>query len=160
MQGCVRKRDAILIEVVAYANLATEGITTRVKIDFVILVITSLYQDGHVQIGITDGIDDTNFETEVRQRHDDTINLVAILTKLLTDLQSVLTCLNARTARGRSVFRQNDVFVTTLVQRLQQLFTNILCQFRVKIGARSDYHAKTCLSVSHINYVLVILSTD
>ena len=64
MQGCVRKRDAILIEVVAYANLATEGITTRVKIDFVILVITSLYQDGHVQIGITDGIDNTNFETD------------------------------------------------------------------------------------------------
>ena len=83
MQSGVRKGNAILIEVVTNADLTTEGITARIEVYLVVLVVAGLYQYGDIQVSITDGVDDTNLETEVRQRDDDTINLVAMLAKLL-----------------------------------------------------------------------------
>ncbi len=119
MQGGIRKGNAILIEVVAHANLATEGITTRVKVNLVVLIVASLYHHGYIEVGIADGIDDTDLKAEVGQRNDDAVDFIAMLTELFRNLQSVLTGLNARTACRCSVLRQDDVLVTTLVKRLQ-----------------------------------------
>ena len=67
MKGGIGKGDTILIEVVAYRDLPAESITAAVEIHLVVLVITSLHQDGDVQLRIVDGIDDTDLEAEVRQ---------------------------------------------------------------------------------------------
>ena len=67
MQGGIGEGDAVLIEVIADGDLATEGVTTRIEIHFVVLIVASLYHHGHVEVGITDGIDNTNLETEVGQ---------------------------------------------------------------------------------------------
>ena len=65
MQCGVRKGNAILIEVVAHTDLTAEGITTGVEVDLVVLVVASLYQYRHVQVGVADGIDDTDLVAEV-----------------------------------------------------------------------------------------------
>ena len=83
MQRGIRKGNAILIEVVAHADLATEGITARVEVYLVVLVVTSLHQYRDVQVSVADGIDDTNLEAKVGQGDDNAINLVAVLAELL-----------------------------------------------------------------------------
>ena len=105
--GTAFKRNAILIEVVAHADLTAEGIAARVKIHLVVFVIAGLHHDRHVQVGIADGIDDANLKAEVRQRHDDAVNLVAVLAELLADLQAVLAGLDAAAAGGRILISSN-----------------------------------------------------
>ena len=105
MQRRVGEGDAILVEIVADTDLSAESITAAVKIHLVVLVVASLHHDGHVQVGIADSIDDTNLETEVRQRHHDAVYLVAVFAELFTNLQSVLAGLDATAACRRSILR-------------------------------------------------------
>ena len=79
VQCGVGERNAILIEVVAHRNLATEGIAAAVQVNLVVLIVAGLHQYRHMQFGTTDGIDDADFEAEVGQRHDDAVNLVSVL---------------------------------------------------------------------------------
>ena len=67
MKGGISKRNAVLIQVIAYGNLTTECVTTAIQINFIILVITCLNQNRNIQIGHTNGIDDTDFKTEIGQ---------------------------------------------------------------------------------------------
>ena len=67
MKGGISKRNAVLIQVIAYGNLTTERVTTAIQINFIILVITCLNQNRNIQIGHTNGIDDTDFKTEIGQ---------------------------------------------------------------------------------------------
>ena len=110
--------NAILIEVVADGNLAAEGVTATVKVHLVVLIVTSLHQHGDVQVGIADGIDDANLETEVGQRDDDAVYLVTMLTKLPGYFQSVFAGLNATAARRRSILRQDDILVAEFADGL------------------------------------------
>ena len=67
MQRGVGKGDAILIEVVANRYFTAERIASAIQIHFIVIIVAGLNHDGHVEISIADGIDDTDFKTEVWQ---------------------------------------------------------------------------------------------
>ena len=94
VEGGVGEGNAILIEVVADRNLSTESITALVECHFIILVVTSLYQNRNAKVGHRDSVNYANFKTEVGQRHDDTVNLITVLTEEFGALQSILARLD------------------------------------------------------------------
>ncbi len=149
VEGGVGEGNVILIEVVAHRDLAAESVTTAVEVHLIVLIVTGLHEHGHVEVGIADGIDDANLETEVRQRHHDTVDLVAVLAELLRNLQAILTGLNATASGGCGVLGQDDILISQLADGLEELLAHVACQFGVEIGACSYDHAKTSFSVSH-----------
>ena len=94
VEGGVGEGNAILIEVVADGNLSAESITALVERHLVVLVVAGLYQNGYAEVGHRNSVDDANLETEIRQRHDDTVNLITVLTEEFGALQSILARLD------------------------------------------------------------------
>ena len=111
MQRGIRKGDAILVQVVAHGNLTAKSITTTVKVNFVVLVVASLYQDRYVQVGNGNGIDDTNLKAEIGQRYNDAVNAVTVLPKQFGTLQAVFTGFDTATSGRRSIFRKDNIVV-------------------------------------------------
>ena len=145
-----REGNAILIEVVADRDLAAECIATAVEVNLVVVVVTGLHKYGHVQFGTEDGIDDTNLVAEVGKTHQDAVNLVAVCAEEFSVLDTVLERLDgARTRRG-GILGKDDIFITFLVERLEQLLLYVFCEFRVEVGACANNHAETNFSVFHI----------
>lgn len=50
MESCVCERNAILVEVVANRNLSAERVTAVVKVNLVVLVVTSLNEYRDIQL--------------------------------------------------------------------------------------------------------------
>ena len=148
-----RVGNAILIEVVADRDLAAECIATAVEVNLVVVVVTGLHKHGHVQFGTEDGIDDTNLITEVGKTHQDAVNLVAVCAEEFSILDTVLKRLDgARTRRG-GILGKDDIFITFLVERLEQLLLYVTSEFRVEVGACANDHAETNFSVFHIIWI-------
>ena len=138
MEGGVGKGNAILIEVVADGNLTAESIATLIKRHLIILVVASLYQNGHAEVSHRDGVDDSNLETEIRQRHDDTVNLITVLAEKFGALQSILAGLDRTGACGGCILWKDDIVVAFVFERLEQLLAHIACKFGIEIGAGAD----------------------
>ena len=145
MQLRIGEGNTILIEVVANRNLATEGVTTAVEIHLVVLVVASLHQYGHVELGASNGVDDTHLEAEVRQRHDDTVDLITILAEELGALATILHRLHGTIRQGLGHI-QNHITVTGLLKLLAERLAYIDGQRRVEIGARTDDQTKGLFS--------------
>ena len=128
MQGGIREGDAILIEVVADGNLAAEGIAAAVEVHLVVLIVAGLYQHRYVQFGTTDGIDDAHLVAEIRQRNDDSIDFIAVLTEEFSTFDAVFYGLDATGTSRCGFFRQDNVFITLFVEYFQELFLHISCQ--------------------------------
>ena len=94
-----------MIQIVTNRNLTAKSITAAVQIHLVVLVVTSLYQNGDIQIGHADSIDDSNLKAKVGQGNYDTVNAVTILSEQFRTLQSVFAGFNTATAGRSSVFR-------------------------------------------------------
>ncbi len=121
--------DAILIEVVADRNLAAEGIATAIQINLVVVVVAGLNEHGHIEFGTEDGVDDTNLIAEIGKTDQNTVDLIAVGAEELCILDAVLKGLDGTGARWSSILGKDDIFVALLVERLEQLFLNVSCEF-------------------------------
>ena len=121
--------DAILIEVIADRNLAAESIATAIQINLVVVVVAGLNQHGHIEFGTEDGVDDANLIAEIGKTDQNTVDLIAVGAEELRILDAVLKRLDGTGARWCSIFGKDDIFVALLVERLEQLFLNVSCEF-------------------------------
>ena len=128
MVSGVSERYAALIEVVAHGYLTAESVATAVKVNFVVLVVTGLYQYRHVQLGAAYGVDDAYLEAEIRQRHDDSVNLVAVGAEELCALLSVFNRFH-RTSRGSILLIKYHIAISGLVKFLKKSLAHVYGKF-------------------------------
>jgi hypothetical protein len=132
------KRNAVLIEIVADGNFSAEGVAAMVKVDLVVGVVASLHEYRDAEVRSVDGVDYTNFETEVREADDDTVDFISVLTEKGGAFEPVLDGLD-RAASGRGcIFREDYIVIALLVQSLEQGSLDILCECRIKICPGPD----------------------
>ena len=65
-----------MIEVIAYGQLAAKGVPSSMHTHRVQLVIAGLDQDRDIEFGQIKGLYNAQFIPEIRQDHNDTVNLI------------------------------------------------------------------------------------
>ena len=143
VQGGIGERDTVLIQVVADRDLAAESVAAVIQVHFVVVVVIGLDQDGHIQVGLVDGVDDTDFKAEVRKRDDDAVDFLAVGLELGGHLQAVFTGFDGRASGRSGILGEDHVVITALVQHAEQFLAHVDGQVRVKVGAGADNDTET-----------------
>ena len=102
----MRVGNAVLPQVVAGRHLAAEAVAPVGDLHVVGAVGRGLHQHRHLQRGVADSVGDAALFAEVRQRHDDAVDLVAMLAEELRAAARLIRSLHR--AEFRLLRRQRD----------------------------------------------------
>ena len=111
----VGEGNSVLVKVVADRNLAAESVAAAIEVNLVVVIVVSLYKDGDAQIGFVDGVDDSDFETEVGKGDDDAVDVVSVFLELGGHLKAVFTGLDAGTSGRGSILGEDHIVIIQLV---------------------------------------------
>ena len=134
MERGVCEGNAILVQVIAYGDFSTECVAPGVEVYLVVLVVTSLYENRHIQLGTRYGVDNTNLKAEVRQGDDDAVNLITVLAEELGTLLTVGNGLHGASCRC-VLLVEDDITVTCLCEVAYDSLADINGEVGIEIGA-------------------------
>jgi hypothetical protein len=142
--------DPVLLEVIAHAHLAAEGITPVGDSHLSGGVRSRLDQDRHAQSGTLERLGDPALVAEIRQGDDDAVDLVAMPVEELRALARVLPRLDG--AELCLPVRQHDDAVTRARQSANDLVMTRLREMVRKEAAIPDDHAEGLFGTQEFSF--------
>src|ERR1022692_407113 len=146
-----RVGNAVLLEVIAGAHLAAEAVAAILDGHQSRGVRRGLYEDGHVEVGLTQSIGDGALFAEIRQRDDDTVDVAAMALKQV-GAESHIAAAGDGAAVG--LFRSHrDYAVARFLKYRDHVFAAALGQVGREESSVAHDHAecnRTGFSVVHL----------
>ncbi|MCJ7659819.1 MAG: hypothetical protein MUO67_11770 [Anaerolineales bacterium] len=156
MERSIGKGNAVLVEVVAHRQFSAKGVPPFSHAELVEIVVTSLNQHRHIELGHVEGFYNSQLVAEVGQNDDDAVDLVGVLMEQVSAELGMFTRFDRPTRRR--VPRSDHILVTIYLHNLEQLGAHTHGQFGIKEPACAHNQTKGSLFFhdSHFKYLLFI----